>query len=214
MHYCLDMYAHPFIHALTYNENDASLNNSSNHHLFEIAIDIKILKKLTGLKPADLSLWGLINTSKSHRKTASLGVNRAIKHVYNKNIKETEAAMIYFTLGTMLLQSDTGFLKRILEKLESLFIDVQFFSCMIHPQYVDNKDYFNTKKKGWSPPWDRGQIRNESFVELFNKAVDDAAKMTYALFMYVNNKIPLSELKKTIGNNSLATGLDSSIDLW
>ena len=214
VHYCLDMYAHPFIHGFTYQDGEPYLNNISRHCVLETTIDTKILKKLTGLTPSDLSLWGLIKIDNAHRKIISQAVNQAIKNVYNKKVKITDAALRYFMLGNMLLQSDTGITKILLEKLESFFVKIPLFSAMVHTQETDDKDYFNMQKKDWTPPWDREHIRNESFIELFKKAINEASKMNEALLMYINDNISISELKKIIGNNSLKTGLDSSISAW
>ena len=214
VHYCLDMYIHPFIHGFTYQEGDAYLNNISRHCVLETTIDTKILKRLTGLTPSDLSLWSLIKIDKYNRKIISQAVNETINHIYNKKIKITDIAMRYFMLGIMLFQSDTGTTKLLFEKLESFFVKIPLFSAMVHSQEVDDKDYFNMKKENWSPPWDRENIRNESFMELLKKAIDESIKMNNALLMYVQGNIPISELKKIIGNNSLKTGLDSNINAW
>ena len=71
------------------------------------------------------------------------------------------------------------------------------------------KEFLNLDHNVWYNPTDKRTKSNESFLELYTKALDKAANMITELnkFFYYDKKI---NLEKVVGNLSYSTGKDCS----
>lgn len=114
MHYMLDVNAHPYVYARTHKSNAPKIHNSAEHRKFETAIDVAMLKLVSGEKPADYSQWTLINAPSNEMSIVSTIMSQALMKIYNRNVrtKEIYRAMRYMVQFTKLLQSRSGRRKR------------------------------------------------------------------------------------------------------
>jgi hypothetical protein len=202
-HYALDVSAHPYVYALTTVKERAGMHNRVEHRKLETAIDVLMLKLMSGKKPAAYALWQLICADAWQMRSASGAVSSAIQSVYGRNVQASEVykAMRYMVQLTRILQSGTGRRKRLMELVENHTVGAHVASCMVHAQRVDDEsDCLNMKKTAWHP------TRNDSFVELYQAAVDNGIFMIDSLFAYLRGEISRNALIKIIGNRSLQTG--------
>jgi hypothetical protein len=212
-HYALDAATHPFVYArsgLTKDERKRrEMHASVRHRQLETTIDVKMLKLLSGKKPADYKLWQLINADAGHMLTAAEAISCAINKTYKHKLNSADVykAMRYMVNLTRLLQSKTGRRKRLMELAEDFTIRARYVSSIIHQQEADDgKDHMNISKKNWRTPWDAYSSSNSSFIELYNEAVVNGRQMVDALFAFTRKHLPITEYRKSIGNRSLKTG--------
>jgi len=211
VHYAIDVHTHPYVYAQTANPPTSVINEASHHRHFETSVDVLMLDRVYSKKPNDYKQWQLILPEKSHKKIAAAATSEAIRQVYSRNInpKDVYRAMGQMARLTKYLQSKTGRRKRWVGGAEQLILRAKIISALTHMQEVtDGEDYLNEKNAAWGPPWLPEVAFTESFPELFESAVKDAAQMIQALYAYVQNSIPKAELSAQIQNRSLKTGLN------
>ncbi|MDR1560154.1 MAG: zinc dependent phospholipase C family protein [Clostridiales bacterium] len=218
-HYTLDCGAHPYVYYKSgfrvEGDKTPRLRYSVRHRSFETAIDVLMLKIMSGEKPASMKLWQLIKADKSHAIVIADALSDAISGAYDRRIspKEVFSAIRYMVGLTRILQSKRGRRKRLMELAEDLTIGDHVVSSVIHTQDVnDGVDYLNLKKKPWYMPWDGDNEMNHSFGDMYNQAVDDGTKLIKRNYMFLTGSISKETLLKDIGNRSLASGLDIDED--
>jgi len=218
-HYSMDAHAHPYVYYKSGFRVDGDktprLRYSVRHRSFETAIDVLLLKIMSGEKPANKKLWQLISADKSHANVIANALSSAISLTYNRDIsqKEVFSAIRYMVVLTRILQSNRGRRKRLMELAENLMIGEKAVSSLIHLQEIkDGVDYLNLKKSPWFMPWDGDNEINYSFGEMYNKAVVEATELIKENYKYLNDMITKEELLLSIGNRSLASGLDLDED--
>ncbi|MCL1883187.1 MAG: zinc dependent phospholipase C family protein [Defluviitaleaceae bacterium] len=211
LHYSLDCNAHPYVYAVTHNENATKIKNSAKHRQLETAIDVAMLNMVSGKKPAGISQWELINAEKCGLSGAAEALSQSVAAIYNRDVppKIVTRAMKYTINFTRILQSKNGRRKRFMQLVENMTIREHLFSSMIHMQELSNEnDYLNIKKAPWHSPWEsEGETHNDSFMERYNLAVDEGIQMLEALHSYVYGDLPIEKLAEILGNRSLKTGL-------
>ena len=206
MHYLVDSYTHPYVYAKTEKSGASKIKNSTDHHEFETAIDIAMLQLYDGNKPADYELWHLINAE--DMDYAAEATSRAICAVYGRQIsaKDVENAMLCMVKIVRLIQSRRGWRKKILGLAEKLILGHPLNSSIIHGQSIDNSiDYLNEKKRPWQAPWENS-ARTDSFLDLFQAAVDEGVQLVQTLHGYIYEGLPIEALQEKLGNRSLKTG--------
>jgi len=210
MHYALDTCAHPYVYARTHQDTATKLKNSADHRVFETAIDIALLKLVSGKKPADYSQWELICAENVHLAMAAKAMSHAIKSVYHREIppKDVFKAMRHMIGLTKLLRSRRGRRKKWMELIENLSLRQPIFSSMVHAQTVDGSlDYLNEQKTPWQPPWEETDFCTDSFIDRYHQAVESGLQMIQYLYNYVYEDLPKKLLLDKLGNRSLKTGL-------
>jgi len=208
-HYAVDAHTHPYVFAQTYNPPKPALKEAGRHRHFETSVDVLMLARIKNKKPNDYNLAQLLTPENNHKNEVAIDTAEAISKIYNKDIRPRDVyrAMGQMASNTRRLQSKTGRRKRWLGNVENLILRVRVLSALTHMQEVtEDRDFLNLGKAEWSPPWAKDEINNESFVELFDAAVADAAQMIEALYEYIKGSIPKEELAASIQNRSLTTG--------
>lgn len=215
-HYALDSSAHPYIYYKSGFKRDGErgsrLKYSVNHHNFETAVDVLLLKLVSSEKPSDKKLWQLIRVTQVEAAHVAEHISQAIDDAYQVPIspRQVYGAMSSMSRATRLLQSKTGRRKRFIELAEDISIGDRFISSLIHPQEItDGIDYLNVSKKPWCLPWDNTRQYDLSFVEMFEHAVAGSVTKINALFDYLDGKMEKNALLFLMGNNSFATGIDA-----
>ncbi|MDR0272819.1 MAG: zinc dependent phospholipase C family protein [Clostridiales bacterium] len=211
MHYVVDCHAHPYVYAMAFNKNAPKIKNSADHRKFETAIDVALLKLVSGKKPAGINQWELINACKNRLSVSAAALSEGISSVYGRNVppKTVRRAMKFTINATRFLQSKNGRRKRFMEILENISIREPLYSSMVHMQEISgDRDYLNVKKSPWRTPWAKeDEHHNDSFMERYHAAVEEGTEMLKALYEFVYGDLPPSALAEKIGNRSLKTGM-------
>jgi len=218
-HYTLDCNAHPYVYYKSgfrvKGDKTPRLRYSVRHRSFETAIDVLMLKMMSGERPADKKLWQLIRAEKAEALVIAGSLSGAISGAYGRNISQKEAfsAIRYMVYLTRVLQSKYGRRKRMMELAENLTVGEHIVSSVIHMQEVtDSVDYLNMKKEPWFMPWDGDNEINHSFGEMYNLAVAEATALIKRNYQFLTGSVTKNELLKDIGNKSLTSGLDIDED--
>ncbi|MCL2223906.1 MAG: zinc dependent phospholipase C family protein [Defluviitaleaceae bacterium] len=211
MHYTVDCHAHPYVYARAFVKDAPKIKNSALHRKFETAIDVSLLKLVSGKKPAGINQWELINAPKSGLCIAAEALSHGICAIYNRNVppKVTRRALQFTINATRLLQSKNGRRKRFMEIAENLVAGEAMASCIIHMQEVpDEDDYLNLKKTEWQAPWSSEEEKyTDSFMERYSAAVEEGAELIETMHSYIYGDLPFEVLTEKLGNRSLKTGL-------
>lgn len=205
VHYALDAVAHPFVNASTQAEGITAMQESAAHRHFETACDVLMLARLTGLKPAALRQWELIEAPAEHKQLAAIVFSEGVQKVYNHKLSPQSVyqAMTHMAKLTRLLHSPNGRRKKIAAFIEDRTINARILSVMVHMQEItDGRDYLNLSRAYWNAH----TTRCESFTELFEAAVTRATDLIRALHAYRCGTLRHRELAARIGNYSLSTG--------
>ena len=206
MHYALDSTAHPYVYART-TTSAKKIKNSADHRLFETAIDILMLSRIRNQAPNDFAHFELISAAKADLETASHAMSAALEKIYAHELVHIQvfSAMKHMIRYTKLLQTKRGLRKKILRFLELITIREPLFSSMMHDQKTD-MDVLNLENGEWQAPWQGAKKANQSFLELYDAAVDEATGMCKILSEFVYGAESEETLRGVIGNKSLKTG--------
>lgn len=214
-HYSLDASTHPYIYYKTgfrqKGDKIKAIKYSLYHRKFETAIDVLLLNHFTGKTPSEKSLWQFFNVDDTQEVVLGKIISSSLNSAYGRNIspKRTTKILKYVVLATKYLQSKEGKRKKIMEFMEDMSIGEHTYSSLIHDQVItDNIDYLNMSKDFWHNPWDNVQLKQDSFVELYNKGLENGINFANSAFSCINDKMPTFEFGKIIGNLSMASGED------
>jgi len=213
-HYAMDVNAHSYVYAQTSAPQGSGLEESTRHRHFEAAIDILMLHHMCHMQPSDLDQAKLITPDEIHKRAAAAAMASAMRDVYYADIHPWDVyrAMGQMARNTGLLESKTGRRKRWLGRVEAMTVRSRIISSLIHTQSVsDGVDYLNIEKTSWCAPWDADNTRDESFLELFDAAVEEAEQMIQALYDYINRNLHKNQFESKIMNRSLKTGVDAAL---
>ncbi|MCL2603116.1 MAG: zinc dependent phospholipase C family protein [Defluviitaleaceae bacterium] len=219
-HYALDTACHPFVFAHTQLKGATSAQESAEHRHFETAVDVLMLARIKGEKPADYKQWELIQAPPKHKQVAAAAFAAAANKVYGDRRRggTGDSALlprdVYHAMGhmaqlTRMLHSPKGRRKKWAAFLEDKTIGARLLSAMVHMQEVtDGRDYLNLSRTHWHTPWNPSQGSTASFPELFDAGVGEAVQMVNGLYAYMQGTMPRKKLTELIGNRSLSTGMD------
>jgi hypothetical protein len=209
VHYALDTHAHPFVFGNTQRENAAPAQETADHRHFETSVDVLMLARLTGDKPAAYRQWELIQAPAKHKQAAAAAFAAAVNRVYTAPLlpRDVYHAMGHMAQLTRFLHSPKGKRKSFAAFFEDKTLGARVFSAMVHMQEVtDGRDYLNLSRAYWHAPWNPSGGSTASFPELFDAGVAEAVGMVRALSAYMNGTMARKELAAHIGNRSLSTG--------
>ncbi|MCL2501192.1 MAG: zinc dependent phospholipase C family protein [Defluviitaleaceae bacterium] len=215
VHYALDTHCHPFVFGNTQREGVTSAQASADHRHFETAVDVLMLARLTGKRPADYKQWELIQAPAKHKRVAAAAFATAVNRVYKDKVAGSDEFLprdVYHAMGhmaqlTRMLHSPKGRRKTVAAFLEDKTIGARLLSAMVHMQEVtDGRDYLNLSRAHWQTPWDPSRRSTAGFPELFDAGVREAVRMVKGLYAYMHGEMPRRELAELVGNRSLSTG--------
>jgi|GEM_PF-2915835 len=213
-HYALDNTCHPFI---IYKSGDYKKHQNHNlkyrglHNKFEVELDaymyeLKTKKKLYLQKIAN-SLLPKVSINQELRNIMQYTYlhtfnEKRMDQKYFSSVNTGNFILKYFVTDRMGIKKKIYQIgDKIIKKNERKY---QYLSFYIKENNLSN---LNTEHTCWNYPTDKNMISNESFLELYNKAMDKCLKYITACMKYINNEINLNILKKEIQDLNYATGL-------
>lgn len=215
-HYYLDHTAHPYIFHVTgvYDKKDLNTYKYRGLHLLiEKSIDALFIEKYYNKKPHKYKIYKQILPQKEVNVFIVDAMNKVIKDtfnlenfglIYKKSIKHMK------TFYKIVINDQYGLKKPFYKIVNKLFNKTgknvfQYFS--IYKTIDKNIDYLNLSKKEWIHPQYSNIKSNESFLELFEKAKNNAVNILEKVYDYVFNDKDIN-LKELIPDLSYSTGLD------
>lgn len=217
-HYVLDSTVHPYIYYKTgyFNKNDKSTYKYNNVHTFmETFLDNDMIKRRESINPYKLNISKFsFDTSKFSNE-----LKDTIKYTFKETFDVDNMDKIYYkSLKQMrnsifIFRQDRYGIKKFFYKLADTFTSKRVFrfeAISYHYPLNDRHNFLNENHKLWRNPCDYSLISEESFLDLYLRALKLAKVMICASFDYINGKD--IELEKVFINKSYITGLDCDLD--
>lgn len=217
-HYVLDSTVHPYIYYKTgyFNKNDKSTYKYNNVHTFmETFLDNDMIKRRESINPYKFNISKFsFDTSKFSNE-----LNDTIKYTFKKTFDVDNMDKIYYKSlkqmrsAILIFRQDRYGIKKFFYKLADTFTSRRVFrfeAISYHYPLNDKHNFLNENHKSWRNPCDYNLTSEESFLDLYLRALKLAKVMICASFDYINGKD--IELKKIFVNKSYITGLDCELD--
>ncbi|MGN1355119.1 MAG: zinc dependent phospholipase C family protein [Bacilli bacterium] len=217
-HYVLDSTVHPYIYYKTgyFNKNDKSTYKYNNVHTFmETFLDNDMIKRRESINPYKFNISKFsFDTSKFSNE-----LKDTIKYTFKETFDVDNMDKIYYkSLKQMrnsifIFRQDRYGIKKFFYKLADTFTSKRVFrfeAISYHYPLNDRHNFLNENHKLWRNPCDYSLTSEESFLDLYLRALKLAKVMICASFDYINGKD--IELEKVFINKSYITGLDCELD--
>ncbi len=213
-HYELDSTIHPYIYYKTglFNKYDKTTYKYNNVHVFmETFLDNDMVRRRENINPYKFNIKkfcfdknnfseGLNNTI-ANTFYDTFGLKNMDK-IYFKSLKQMESFL-------MLFRRDPYGVKKNFYKLIDTFTSRRMFrfeAISYNYPLVDRHNFLNEDHKTWRNPCIYRMTSQESFLDLYLKALKETKVLVCASFDYINGKE--IELEKIFTNKSYLTGLD------
>lgn len=217
-HFVLDSTVHPYIYYKTgyFNKNDKSTYKYNNVHAFmETFLDNDMIKRRESINPYKFNISKFsFDTSKFSNE-----LKDTIKYTFKETYDVDNMDKIYYkSLKQMrnsifIFRQDRYGIKKFFYKLADTFTSKRVFrfeAISYHYPLNDRHNFLNENHKLWRNPSDYSLTSEESFLDLYLRALKLAKVMVCASFDYINGKD--IELEKVFINKSYITGLDCELD--
>ncbi len=209
-HHTLDRNVHPYVYHVTGKDN---IKYRGNHVRLERAIDSWfIMNHWDEPFPHHFKIHKKILNYQLDTNIFSSYYNHILKEVYqkknggkaflnaSKNFRRY-AKVIYDPFG--LKKKLARFIDKYLNKKSKFVLETLCYYKNIN----SNIDYLNLRKKQWHHPVLNHIKKTDSFLDLYNKGLNEATKEIEAMNKYLKNEINLETLKTYIKDLSYSTGL-------
>lgn len=182
MHYALDRNCHPFVYAMQEKMTNANkhIHNSSAHNKIEMALDSYMMyqkKGITNVKTFDTSKT--IELTQNQKEEIGKLLSFVISKVLNKEVSKDQVVVAIndSTKFQQILRDKSGALNAFCKAVETPVGPLASYyklSTFIRPKsWKKGIEYANINNKVWTSPYE-DKIRNESFEELYSKALEQA----------------------------------------
>ncbi len=218
-HYTLDVNTHPYIYyksGFSQKEyNPFKVRYSLLHRKLETNIDQMMHNIATTNIPRKEKIWELVKGEEKQLDVISKILSNAINNVYDRRTtaKDIRKSLKVMTFFIKILNNITPSQRQIMELGENITIGENVVTSLIQDTKHHSLDFLNLKKSHWHMPWDKDYKQNTSFIELYNKAIEEGVQLISSLSDYAYNRISNQELMDMIKNKSLKTGEDSDLDI-
>ena len=212
-HYVLDSTIHPYVIYKTgyFNKKDRSTYKyNCIHHFMEVFLDNDLIQRREKTNPYKFNISKYCFNTKKFPDS----LNDTIDYVFYTTFNVKNMSKKYYkSLKQMKrfikkYRQDKHGIKKFFYKLLDTFTPRSAFrfECIsYHYPLEDKHNYLNNNHSTWNNPCDFDMVSNESFVDLYLKALDETRNIVIKVFEYLNGKdVNLEELFK---NKSYITGL-------
>lgn len=199
-HYTLDTYCHPYIFARTHHlqnkDRNGGLYDFGRHVFLETGIDQEMISHFLHCNPTDFRPGDTIALSPKERRVIAKVLAFAIAKVYPDAAMpkwQIRGACRAMKIESRLMHDPSGIKKRIVRRLEAIFVKVPVISPMLPSDTVyAYKDPCNYRHKLWHNPWNPEIDHTESMYDLFTIAAPTFADRIHAYFCAVNEHTDVS----------------------
>lgn len=198
-HHLLDRNAHPYI-------NYRSGNEGNKHQKLEMIIDTLLMEKWRGLRTWKTPVYKEIFVGTSLYKPVQDTLEDLIKTFFPETAAQMPVNYINQSYRDMikalrLLYDPRGWKNNLLR---------QYVSSFSYQKVTDNADFLNNNRKEWLHPVDQEEKRHESFVDLYDNAIQEGDMILPAILDYWTepSQEKLNDIKEKLGNLSYDTGKD------
>ena len=170
-HWALDSTTHPYIFYWT---GDAQGKNARYHHRFESMLDSIMLMNFRSESIKEFYFPVLARRGEHSVEVIAKVYTRAIKEIFDEELGDEEVATALKDWEGIqkLLYDPSGWKFRLLQRGErSLAVDWLVSGNVVLNHTEDTYDILNEAHRTWNYPTHPQRKSNESFMDLFNKAI-------------------------------------------
>lgn len=182
MHHLLDAYTHPYIIYYA-GDHTRDPNNSTWHHgIVENLLDIYMMQKYEFIDPRTYPVHLEFELQKAVSPELVTTLNESLQTTYNieHGGNKIEIAIKQMPLFMKTLKFDKHGTKRVIfDSLDPLLKGTSSFSY--HRNVEEVNPYLNEEHEIWLHPMYDTIKSNESFIDLYNKALQDGAQIVDGL---------------------------------
>ncbi len=213
-HFVLDSTVHPYVIYRTglFNKNNKETYKYNNLHSFmEVFLDNDMIRRRLKINPYTFKFSKYCFDLDKFSDT----LNSTINYTFFNTYRMYNGANIYYNslkhmnLFLKLFRSDRFGFKRDIYKLIDTFTSNKRFRFEALSYYYplkDRHDFLNNQKVLWHNPADYKITSNDSYIDLYLKAIKTAKEKIIKVDNYMNGK--RIELKKVFPTADYYTGLD------
>jgi hypothetical protein len=214
-HAALDRRMHPFINFYSGWTEPGKPDSEQYRHchaFFERILDVFILKYRSNTSIEDYNFLSHIDCGQTIPEnladTIEAGISSTFPEYDNhkKNLKRIRNAYLD-THGTYTFTNPTEHdnLQKAVRQHGRRRVSRRIIS-IFHPTRLPELDYMNMAHAEWNHPGAPEEVHKESFFDLYEQALDDAAPMVKAVKDASEGIITLEALEESIGNQNLSDG--------
>lgn len=210
-HYILDKNVHPFVYRFSGFCFEMGAEKGAychNHKIMENMIDVYVWHDKKNTHAYKQPVYSLIGTDRDLPAIIKTYLQDTIQDVYDIRLTKKEIYCAYKNMITAfkLLYDPYKIKKNILKGLEkirgkNIILGKPFYSSNID----ESKKYMNFEKVTWTHPLDENEVYNYSFMELYDKAIEECLRMMYQILAAIEKRETIDI--NIIGNKSYLTNL-------
>lgn len=213
-HYELDSTVHPYVYYKTgvFDKNKRETYKYNNVHTFmEVFLDNDMIRRRENINPYKFKL----GTFCFDNRKFSADLNKTICYAFDTTFHLSNMDKIYYkSLKQMknylvIFRRDPYGIKKFFYKLIDTFTSRRMFrfeAISYHYPLIDRHNFLNEDHKIWRNPCAYKMTSNDSFLDLYLKALKATKVLICASFDYIHGKD--IDLEKIFTNKSYITGLD------
>lgn len=213
-HYVLDSTIHPYIYYKTglFDKRFKSTYKYNNAHAFmETFLDNDMISRREDVSPYHFKIGKFCFSRAKFSPELVDVVDNVFYKTYNKKrmAKKYRKSLKQMRRFLVVFRRDPIGVKKFFYKLLDTFTTKRCFrfeAISYHCQLEDRHNYLNLDHSSWRNPILYNVTSNESFLDLYVKAIKTAKVLICASFDYINDKN--IDLEKIFNNNSYITGLN------
>ena len=206
-HYVADSTMHPYIDYLSYNDDE--MKRIDKHFEIETYIDNYYINKYqsTNYKKFNNGKF-IFNYTKE--EIIKEEINKLFKEIYNINkigIRYYQALDEMAFVFKYIRHDSFGIKKKFFQLIDLNPFHIRKTKYLSYNFNLDNdKYYLNLNHNTWFNYFNKENISNDSFLDLYDKVINKASNMINEVYEYIFED-KSKDLKKIIGNISYSTGL-------
>lgn len=214
-HYSLDYITHPYIvhKSGRFKKNDKSTYKfNSKHSDIESYIDCYMIYKNENIKPGKFKIHKFCFNNKYNEDLKKLIDYTFFETYHIKNVSKYFFRSIkLMKILYWLMRYDPYGIKmkiyRLIDRVSGKKAK-RFYPISYAFKLNNNEYYLNTQKREWCHPRYNNEISNDSFEDLYNKAIDKSLELINAVNKVIFNKEDIKYLDNYFLNLSFLSGKD------
>lgn len=209
-HWALDSEAHPYIF---YRTGSGDSKAQFRHHRIESLLDAAILKIKTGQTIEDFRAYEICDVNMNEARAITRIYHSVADHVYDIQERPHEylQALNDWHFVQKLLYDGNGKKIKRFQKVETLIGQIGLVSAMMVPKETsDPCDICNLKKKQWVHPCDDQLTSTDSFLDLYDKALNRAKRAIELCMEAIDSRVKEQEFLDFLANRNYTKGLSDN----
>lgn len=211
-HWALDKVTHPYIF---YQTGNCKGQSNGWHHRFESMIDTKVLKRYHHTRISGYPFYNICAYDKAMLQAIARIYVPVVNRVLNQhiNVYDIHKALDDWMDVQKLLFDPTDTKFHILQKVEKVVRPWLISGNIVREQEDDTYDELNEQHAAWYHPCDLRICSTESFIDLFEKAIDIAAEVMQHTLDIIHQNLEPSVIGKDLNDQAYDTGMASGYEM-